>query len=518
MNRAEEIIRVEKQVFDVCIIGGGITGAGLLAQATARGWKAILVEKNDLASGTSSRSSKVIHGGLRYLKYFQFRFVKEALLERRQLLDQFSYLVKPVPFIYPSYGSKAGLYINQLFLSMYDYLAGKSVVRAHTTLNKKQVLENLPSLKQDHLRGGILYWEALTNDARLTIDVISGSAQKDQLVLNYMAAKSITCMNDTVKNLDCIDQLSGNTLHIKAKVYINATGVWTDEFLQQLKMSEPPKMKPSKGIHVIVQSDKLSQQFACIVPSVGGDKRQLYSLPWENGLTILGTTDTEYAGEADKVMVAQEEVQYLLDALNHAFPGAGLSITDIISVYGGLRPLLRDKENASSYSRSREYQVWWSRNNFINIAGGKLTSFQSMGKKCIDIIGQKFKHLPGKQNSFLEVVSKQWSSSYGPFGNLLDEIRLENKVYNQVVSDNWPLTIAEVIFFTRHQFALQVEDLLTRRTTITYSMKRFDEKVVEAIATIMSKELCRDHEWEKEQKLNYFQHWLEFHPSYSVMT
>ena len=514
MNRRSFISSAQNDTFDICIIGGGITGAGILANAVERGLKVILVEKNDFASGTSSRSSKMIHGGLRYLRYLQINLVREALMERGHLLQIYPHLVKPLSFILPSFNSELDMLSKHLALIAYDKLAGKAMVHPHKRLNAAELVKELPGFLDKGLKGGMLFWDAYTNDALLTADVLCDASMQGAVVLNYVQAAEFIKENNSVKTLVCKDLIGESEIKIKAKVYVNATGAWTDEILEKLFGPSAKKMEPTKGVHLLIPSDRLPKTHAIAVLSTTGDKRFLYTLPWENGLTILGSTDTAYHQKPDEPDVTPEDIKYILNAFNASFPDAKLTTDDIVSVYSGLRPLLNEKDEKDNYSRSREYQIWWSENNFVNIAGGKLTSFLSMGKHCLEVIETKFKDLTGKKASSTntKTYNGKWKASYGDKGALIDDIIKENGALIEPVSASWKYTKAETIFFIRYQFAETLADLLTRRATITYAMKDFDEELVRNLGGLMAKELNKPEAWVAEQREKYYAHWLEYHP------
>lgn len=513
MSRNEQIERAKNEQFDLCIIGGGITGAGILANALNRGLKVILIDKNDFASGTSSRSSKMIHGGLRYMKYAQFGMVREAVKERVHLMKLFPHLVKPMPFLLPSYHSFADVLIKDLALTVYDWYAGKSMP-AHQRLNAKQVEEKLPGIKMDKLKGGIFYYDAWTNDARLTVDVIAEGVKFGAVALNYCEAKTFNSDNNEVKSVSCADNISGETISVHAKVFVNATGVWTDDVLQRLTAKPSATMQPSKGVHVVIPSARLPKECVAVVNSTIGEERMLYTLPWEHGLTILGATDTDYKENTDKIISNPDDVQYVLDAFNAGFPEAKITIKDAVCVFSGLRPILKEEDNKSNYSRSREYSIWWNKENMLTIAGGKLTSFLSMGNKCMNAVEEKFKSSPSAVKLFNEKSSSNWSETYGIFGKQIAEIINENPENASLLTNKYNYTKAEIIFFCRHQFAENVSDMLTRRTSITYAMREFDEALVAEVAKLMAKELKKDSVWIEEQKNEYHQHWTEYHPAF----
>lgn len=505
-SRADSIDKAKSKHFDVCIIGGGITGAGILNNAVQRGWNAVLIDKNDFASGTSSRSSKMIHGGLRYLKMLQIGLVREALLNREHLLLHYPNLVKPLAFIMPSYRSSIDLALKAFVIRLYDSLAGSSFLQKSKKLSAHEVAQHIPGFNHVGLKGGVLYWDGWTNDAMLTIHTLKAATAHDSVVLNYSEAKKFTRDGEEITSLICTDKITKEEIAITATVYINATGVWADEILKLSNNQADVEMKPSKGVHIVVSNQKIASEYVTLVKSGTSDKRYLYSFPWENNLTVLGSTDTEYSGSADKLTISEGDVNYILNAFNKSFPSAKLTKNDIVSVYAGLRPMLDDKTEKGSYRRPREYRIWWSKPNLLNIAGGKLTSFLSMGERCIKMAEQKLS---------LQDTPKRNSPSHG-FNSLaaLYEILQEDASLSKPLSNQFNVSAADIVLYTRYLFAEKVEDVLTRRTTISYAMKEFDEAVVRETAQIMAKELGRDDNWINEQIEEYREHWKEYHPDF----
>jgi glycerol-3-phosphate dehydrogenase len=510
MNRATSISEVEGKTFDLCIIGGGITGAGLLLEAAKRGCKAVLLEKGDFASGTSSKSSKIIHGGLRYLKYMQFRLVYEALHERKQLLKRYPHLVKPLPFLIPSFNSARNELSKRLLLFLYDALAGKKVIRKHAAINADAILQKVPAFASHPPKTGLLYWEAVTNDAQLTMEVIAEAVSRGQFAFNYMEAAACESSDNKITSLCCVDKLDGRTLMIQAKLFVNATGAWTDQLLALFHGRDPLKMQPAKGVHVVIHSERLKSEYALILESLNSDKRYLYAIPWQDNLTLLGATDTEYKSSPDEVQADEEDVMYILSTVNAYFPSVNLSQKDILSVFAGLRPLLAGKEIRGSYHRTREYEIWWSKENLINIAGGKFTSFLSMSRNCLDAATAKFPAL--KKNLSQNHVDYKGSNNADIAGGLKYINEGNNNI--RLVSEGISLEENEIIFFVRFLVAVQVEDILTRRTTVTYRMKVFDGSFVRSVAVIMAKELNKEATWADQQVSAYYQHWLKYHPAF----
>ena len=512
MTREGFISKSKSEFFDVCIIGGGITGAGVLTQAVRRGWKAVLIDSHDFAYGTSSRSSKIIHGGLRYLKLLQFGLVRRTLLDREHLLLTQPHLVKPIPFIIPSYKSSFGLAVNWMIVRLYEKLAGKSSLKKFRRLTPEEVRHHVPGIKTDGLKGGIVYWEGWTNDALLTINYIRDATEKTAVVLNYCEARRFNRTGDKVESVVCLDKLTGEELTIRANVFVNATGVWLDDILKRLTGKAHSTMRPSKGVHIVVSNKKIPSDFAAIVASGTSDRRLLYCFPWEHGLTALGATDTEYSGVRDKIDVTEEDVDYLLNAFNIGFPSAQLDRGNIVSVYAGLRPILDDKSTKGSYSRSREYRIWWSLDNFINIGGGKLTSFLSMGERCLQMVEGKIRgetlyasaedqNTPGANQSDCKDV-------------VIRKILAEDSALLEPIIPGLMVTGADIVYHVRYSFAQTLADVFTRRTALTYAMKDYDEKVVRRVADIMATELKSNAEWKQQQAIEFYQHWKEYHPEF----
>lgn len=514
MNRHEQIELAKSTTYDICIIGGGITAAGILYYAQKLGYKTILLERQDFAFGTSSRSSKMIHGGLRYLKNLQIGLVWEALHEREHLLQLFPHLVKPIQYILPSYNSKLNWYKNRIGITLYDYLAGKTTLPKHRSLSAKEVTSFLPNFKLQNLKGGVAYWDAKTNDAKLVLDVITNCNIQGANTINYCGVNSINKNGNSITSINCEDKIEQETFEVKANIYISATGVWTDELLQYSNLEKLSIMKPSKGVHVIVSSNKMPKETVAIIESDKNDGRFLYNLPWENNLTILGTTDTNYNANPNEVNAQKEDVDYILSAFNKSFPKANFTYKDIVAVYFGLRPMLTDNSN-NSYQQSRDYKIWWNTDNMLIIAGGKLTSFLSMGKHCIETIHKK---LPLKNiNNFTqknEYNTSKWSAIYGNLGTLIDRITKENPQTNALFTPLFQYTKAEILFFIHYQFAQTLDDMLTRRTHITYSMQTYNAELVIQFANFMANELNKNDMWIEQQITNYKACWQQHHPTF----
>jgi glycerol-3-phosphate dehydrogenase len=391
-------------------------------------------------------------------------------------------------------------------IRFYGRLAGKSVLPKAKILSPIEVEQHLPGINKKHLKGGVLYWDGWTNDALLTIHALKDAAAKGAVVQNYCEAKKFNRVGDNIISISCVDKISNQTVVINAKWFINATGVWTDDILNLTETHTHKTMKPSKGVHIVVSNKRIASANVAIVESGTSDKRYLYSFPWEHNLTVLGNTDTEYTDSADKIETTEEDVNYILNAFNKSFPEANLTKKDIVSVYAGLRPMLNDETDKSTYSRSREYRIWWSGSNLLNIAGGKLTSFLSMGERCMDVAEERFPRINNKASNVSSTVINLSEAMY--------QILEEDAALSKPIISGLKVTGADVMFHTRYLFAQQVEDVLTRRTAVTYALKEFDETAVRETARIMAKELKKDESWINEQVSEYRKHWNEYHPDF----
>jgi glycerol-3-phosphate dehydrogenase len=498
MSRQHNIQRAVSELFDIVVIGGGITGAGIALTAARKGWKTLLIDKHDFAFGTSSRSAKMIHGGLRYLQNLQIKLVKEALHEREHLLKEYPHLVKPQPFFMPIYKSRLSKIKLGIGLSGYDYLTGESSMPKHAEMDMEEVKIRFPQLKTTSMVGGFIYYDAKTNDARLTNEVIQEAADLGAVVLNYFELTSLQKQSSKIKSITCEDKITGKSYTIKSNVFVSATGIWTDELLKKFDSEDKKKyLMPSKGVHIIVSADHFPKDCVMLLPTANGDGRMIWCMPWDDNLSVIGTTDTDYSEGNDEIIILKDEISYILESVNAQLKDKQLTEADILSVYAGIRPLLNDKdESKKSNQRSRDYQIWWNNDNMLTISGGKLTSFLSMAENCIKTIEDKHS-IQSSDNDEIKINSliDNFKHRYGiKNATLIANIAQENSELVLNFKD-YNYTPAEIIFFIRHQNAQKLDDILTRRTLISYQMKDFDEDLVKSVSEIMTKEL----NWSAEQ-------------------
>lgn len=376
--------------FDVLVVGGGITGTGIARDAAMRGLRTALVEAEDFAFGTSSRSSKLVHGGLRYLEQYQFGLVFEAVSERRILMDIAPHLVHPLGFLFPVYeGARQPLYMIRAGMWVYDALSRLQSPKIHRTLSADDVARAEPSLRRDGLQGAPLYYDCATDDARLTLENALDAAFHGACVLNACAVTRFVRDESSgrVVGAEVADRLTGATRTVRAASVVNATGPWTDRTLGLgASGGVAPLLRPTKGVHLVVDAARLpvKQAVVCFHPA---DGRVLFAIPWGDR-AYVGTTDTDFHGDPADVVATAADVTYLLDAANAYFPRAALTEADVISTWAGLRPLIAPPEGdgVNESSVSREHEVIVGVDGVVTIAGGKLTTYRRMAAETVDTV------------------------------------------------------------------------------------------------------------------------------------
>ena len=379
--------------FDVLVIGGGITGAGVALDAASRGLKTALVEQDDFASGTSSKSSKLIHGGLRYLQQHEYRLVYENLAERQRLLDNAPHLVTPLPFLIPLFGkpgvvNKGVARVYRTALWLYDLTGGMRIGRRHEKVTREQALEHMPTLQADRLAAGFLYWDARSDDARLTLSVIRTAVLGfGAVAANHTRVTGLS--TDASGQVDgaAVAPTDGEPFVIRASVVVNAAGVWSDEIRTFDEGIDPHSIRPAKGIHITVPEAAFPCDIAAVIP-VREDKRSIFVVSWGDQV-YLGTTDTAWDGPLDDPSCTPEDVDYILGAAN-AVSNRVLTRSDITGIWSGLRPLLAPEQKGGANERtadlSRRHTVRTSDSGLVTVTGGKLTTYRKMAEDTVDVV------------------------------------------------------------------------------------------------------------------------------------
>lgn len=367
--------------FDLLIVGGGITGAGVALDASLRGLRVALVDKGDFASGTSSVSSKLVHGGLRYLEHAGFHLVYEALHERGRLLRNACHLVRPLRFILPFYeGARLSPWKWRVGLTLYDFLAGADNIHRHRPLRRREIRREFPGLIRQGLRGGAEFFDAQMDDARLCIEVLRTASECGATPANYVEAIAFTFREGRITGVRARDHVGNREFTIAARQVLNAAGPWVDRVCQLAGDDAGPRLQPTRGVHVIAPNRGLHAAFLLLHPS---DGRVLFVIPWL-GKTLIGTTDTFADAGPDDLHVRDDEIAYLLEAHNHYFQPA-LTAADVLGSFIGLRPLIRSERGGPS-SLSREFRIFQSRSGLVSVAGGKYTTFRQMAEDITDVL------------------------------------------------------------------------------------------------------------------------------------
>jgi len=534
--RTHNLSLLESEQFDVLVIGGGVTGAGVALDAVARGYKVALVEKIDFASGTSSKSTKLVHGGIRYLPNFDFALVHEALVERGALLRNAPYLVQPVGFILPLYegdrhpvglpfstpgGIGLGL-IMDIGLWMYDFMAGMFAgsrgVKRHRRLSRNKVMELAPALVTEGLKEGFIYYDAQTNDARLTLALIRTAAQFGADIANYAEVTSFVTENGKVTGAHVRDQLGNQDITVRARHIVNATGVFSEQ-IEALAGYEPQvQVNPSKGVHLVFSCEDVKLGNDAIVLPETDDKRILFLVPWESR-AIFGTTDTG-SGDLDHPTATQEDISYLLNHLKR-YLSVQLTEENIISVYAGYRPLLSSRGTGSSTAKlSRTHAVLQSPSGLVTIVGGKLTTYRRMAQDTVDVLSRRDGSTPIHPTQNLPLqgsagwlarqrdvevkglalgLSPQTIKHLRHYGSealgLLKLIEDDAELGRRII-DDLPYIRAEVIYACRHEMAMTPYDVLARRTSIMLEDRQRGLGALDDVVSLMANE----HNWSSEQQ------------------
>jgi len=480
MNRQQLVSQLGRPItYDVAIIGGGATGLGVALDAAARGFSVVLVESHDFAKGTSSRATKLVHGGVRYLAQGNLALVREALHERTTLLHNAPHLAQPLPFVMPSYRFWETPFYGA-GLKMYDALAGKAGLGDTEFLNREQTLACLPTVRPDGLKGGVKYWDGQFDDARLALALARTAAARGALVVNYCAATGLLHDGGKVVGLSCKDEETGKAYELKARCVINAAGVWVDEFRQKDgdAIGRPVKamVAPSQGVHIVVDQEFLPGDHALMVPKTV-DGRVLFGVPWL-GKIILGTTDTPREDLAREPRPFKEELEFILSE-SARYLAKAPKRADIRSMWVGLRPLVKPQGDDGDDTKglSREHTVLASRSGLVTVTGGKWTTYRAMAEDVLEKCFQK--HLlerarPGVTANLMlvgaegvptarpRISAPQGLHSYGSEAAAVMVLPGANRELGA------GLTEAMVRFAARHEYARTVEDVLARRWRLLF--------------------------------------------------
>ena len=541
-TRNDALRQMARSPLDMLVVGGGITGAGIALDAAARGYRVGLVERGDFAGGTSSRSTKLVHGGIRYLPQLDVPLVREALIERGRLLRNAPHLVQPLSFVLPLYASSrhpVGLpiappwgiglgMILDIGLGVYDALAGHENVGRHRRISRTEVLARARSLVPDGLKTGFVYYDAQTDDTRLTLAVLRTAAEHGALLANYSAVTGFLQENGRVAGVRLSDRLAGAEYELRARRVINATGVWAEQ-IERLAGDAPVlRIAPSKGTHLVFAREALDLGDEAIVLPETADGRIIFIVPWRSR-ALVGTTD-DPAPRIENPVATDDEVTYLLGHLNR-YVRRGLSRDDIIATYAGYRPLIQLQRGRTPARLSRTHAIVEGEDGMLTISGGKLTTYRRMAEDALDRIDRSEGRSPSHPTRTLHVTGASGFAEAreaidergaalglsqdmvthlrGAYGvealAVLDLVEAEPELARRLAAD-LPYLAAEVVWACRAELALTVEDVLARRTHLAIEDRSRGADAAEAVAALMARELG----WSEEERLSQIEAYRHF--------
>ena len=534
-DRADALRRLGDTHFDVLVIGGGVTGAGTALDAASRGLRTALVERFDFASGTSSKSSKMVHGGLRYLQQGDVRLVYEALAERQRLRKNAPHLVKVLPFLLPVFG-KGGVIPRKLSRAlgsamwMYDLTGGARIGKLHKRISADEALAHMPTLPRERLAASYLYYDARADDARLTL-TLARTAAIDFGAAAVNRAKVVAIRKDTAgraigATIEADDDQGGTTtLDVTADAVVNAGGVWSDDLRSLDEGTHPASIRPAKGVHITVPWSKIRNDIAVVVP-VPEDRRSVFVVPWGD-FTYIGTTDTDYDGPLDDPQCTAEDIDYLLGAINHAIVGE-LTTDDVLGTWAGLRPLVRDAGSERTADLSRRHRVTPSASGMVTVTGGKLTTYREMAADTVDLVLEhvlgvkvlervtkhsRTRHLSLRgAEGYEELVTSastagrigaetldHLANRYGGEARTLIAMLERDRSLAEPLVPGLPYLRAEAVYAARYEMARTVDDILSRRTRARLLARDASAAAAADVAALVAPDLGWDADEQRAQ-------------------
>lgn len=522
--------------FDLVVVGGGINGAGIAREAALRGLRTLVVDRGDFGGGTSSRSSKLIHGGLRYLETGDVALVREASLERDLLRRKLApHLVRPMPFVFPVYrGARVGWWKLQAGLFVYDLLAGFRNIARHRALTAAWLRREEPTLRREDCRGGALYYDCWTDDARLVIETLLAAEEAGALCLNYASVETFEKEEGKITGVTLRDvEGQEGTITVRCRSVVNATGPWLDHLRRMDDPGAKACLRPTKGVHLVLPRERLGNRRALVLHAVR-DGRVLFVIPWDEA-SIVGTTDTDHEGGPESVEADDADVAYLLETLNYYFPDAVLGERDVVSTFAGLRPLVSGDHGESPSEVSREEAVFESASGLLSIGGGKLTTYRRVAIKVVDRVAEELRGtsgvaiaersgtedrpLPGARSSDTspaerrdagvgEALLAHLEQRYGSrAGEICDVLRRHPDWARAIVTESDDV-LAEAWFAAATEWAVRIEDVLRRRTSVALRSPDHGVGASAAVAEVMAAALGWD-ESARARKVREYREYAE---------
>lgn len=503
MKRSESIQQIRNtEEWDILIIGGGATGLGCAVDAASRGYKTILLEQHDFAKGTSSRATKLAHGGVRYLAQGNIRLVKEALKERGHLLKNAPHVCNTLAFVVPFYNHLQKWYY-WCGLWLYDFLSGKRSLGKTKFLSRAGTLRNLPGLNDKNLTGGVLYFDGQFDDSRLAINLAQTAANYGACIINYVAVTGFQKTNKKITAVTAADTINNESLMLRARVVINATGVFADRLLQMAEGNVAATITPSQGIHLVTDKKFFEGHAGLMVPKTD-DGRVLFAIPWYDKL-LLGTTDTPVNNISTEPVALQEEIDFVIRHFNR-YAAATIGGDNIQSVFAGLRPLAASGNKNKTAVMPRDHHIELLASGLVHVTGGKWTTYRSMAEHAIDkaIEAAGLKFIPCRTHNLsihgaMAVTEKAHFSVYGKDAAGIRQLIQEDISLAQTIHPQYPYTLAEVKWFVQHEMALTVEDILARRTRLLFLDAPAAIDAAPGVARLMCTLLQQPENWMTEQ-------------------
>jgi glycerol-3-phosphate dehydrogenase len=506
MDRSEMYrrFRGQSQPWDLVVVGGGATGVGIAIDAATRGYRVVLLEQSDFGKGTSSRSTKLVHGGVRYLEQGNVSLVMEALKERGLLLQNAPHLVRNLGFVVPNYEWWEAPFYG-IGLKLYNLLAGKYGFGASRMLSTDDTLRLLPNLQTEGLRGGVIYFDGQFDDARLLINLAATAFEQGAVLLNYVKVVGFSKPSDGfVDGVHARDEETGEEFTISARAIINATGPFTDELRRAADSSVEPMIAPSQGVHLVFDGSFLAGDHAIMVPHTS-DGRVLFAIPWHDH-TVVGTTDTPVTEVALEPKPFDQEIEFILNTASQYLakkPSRG----DILSMFAGIRPLVRSSAAGNTAALSRDHTIRIENSGIVTVCGGKWTTYRHMAQDCVDQAAI-LAGLPEREcithrlniHGFDPVAERfGWLSVYGSDAPAIRRLMEEDAGLGERLHPDLPYTGAEVVWAARHEMARTVEDVLARRTRALFLNAHAAIAMAPRAADLLARELRQDEDWRAAQ-------------------
>ncbi|HEU0265160.1 MAG TPA: glycerol-3-phosphate dehydrogenase/oxidase [Geobacterales bacterium] len=505
MSREELLQRLESatEFWDMIVIGGGATGLGVAVESASRGYKTLLLEQHDFCKGTSSRSTKLVHGGVRYLQQGNVSLVLEALHERGLLIQNAPHLVHNQSFIVPVYDWWEGPFYG-IGMKLYDMLAGKLGLGPSKLLSKEETLKRIPTVEPNGLRGGVIYHDGQFDDARLAMNLARTCVDLGGVPLNYLAVTGLLKANGLVDGVRAKDQETGKRYEIKGRVVVNATGVYVDGVRRLDDPAVAAMIAPSQGVHLVLDKSFLPGESAIMVPHTA-DGRVMFAVPWHDRV-VVGTTDTPVSETPLEPKPLPEEIDFLLAhaaryLTRHPQPA------DVLSIFAGLRPLVKAGDSSDTASLSRDHSLTISPSGLVTITGGKWTTYRKMGEDTVTTAA-RLAGLEERPSKTAELRIHGWLKNqaaagpwqiYGADAVGVEKVATERPELQELLHPRLPYRKGEVIWGVRHEWARTVEDILSRRTRALLLDARAAMEAAPEVAALMASELGRDAEWQREQ-------------------